>query len=123
MANNTIGVNDLLAQMRAMADQTKGIQNTLTKPAMNTVAGIDKGVTATDTENAFSTLLKNSINKVNDTQMQTNKLQEAFQKGDPDVQIAEVMLAMQKSNVSFQAMVQVRNKIVQAYQEIMNMPV
>ena len=123
MANNTIGVNDLLAQMRAMADQTKGIQNTLTKPAMNTVAGIDKGVTAIDTENAFSTLLKNSINKVNDTQMQTNKLQEAFQKGDPDVQIAEVMLAMQKSNVSFQAMVQVRNKIVQAYQEIMNMPV
>ncbi len=119
MGNNTIGVNDLLAQMRAMSEQTKGLQNTFTTTGLNTVSTENK----TDTQNAFSTLLKNSISKVNDTQMQTNKLQEAFQKGDPNVPIAEVMMAMQKSSVSFQAMVQVRNKIVQAYQEIMNMPV
>ena len=119
MINNTIGVNDLLAQMRAMSEQTKGLQNTFATPSINTVSTTNK----TETENAFSTLLKSSINKVNDTQMQTNKLAEAFQKGDPNVQVAEVMIAMQKSNVSFQAMVQVRNKIVQAYQEIMNMPV
>ncbi len=119
MSNNTIGVNDLLAQMRAMSEQTKGLQNSFTKPELNAVSTENK----TDTQNSFSTLLKSSINKVNDIQAQTNKLQEAFQKGDPDVPIAEVMMAMQKSSVSFQAMLQVRNKIVKAYQEIMNMPV
>ncbi len=119
MSNNTIGVNDLLAQMRALSEQTKGLQNTFTTPGMNTVSAEIKA----DTQNSFSSLLKNSINKVNDIQAQTNKLQEAFQKGDPDVPIAEVMMAMQKSSVSFQAMLQVRNKIVKAYQDIMNMPV
>lgn len=119
MSNNTIGVNDLLVQMRATSEQTKGLQNTLTTPGMNTVSAETKA----DAQNSFSSLLKNSINKVNDIQAQTNKLQEAFQKGDPDVPIAEVMMAMQKSSVSFQAMLQVRNKIVKAYQDIMNMPV
>jgi len=117
--SNTIGVDDLLAQMRAMSLQAKGLQNTIAKPEVGNLEGVNN----TETKNAFSSVLKNSIEQVNETQMQTSKLQEAFQNGDPNVQISEVMLAMQKSNVSFQAMVQVRNKIVQAYQEIMNMPV
>lgn len=117
--SNTIGVDDLLAQMRAMSLQAKGIQNTIAKPELSGV----EGVNSTDSKNAFATVLKNSVDKVNETQMQTNQLQQAFQNGDPNVQISEVMMAMQKSNISFQAMVQVRNKIIQAYQEIMNMPV
>jgi len=117
--SNTIGVDDLLAQMRAMKDQVQGLQSPIKNIGLNTENGIDK----TDTKNTFSSVLKDSVDKVNETQMQTNKLAEAFQKGDPNVQVTEVMLAMQKSNVSFQAMVQVRNKIIQAYQEIMNMPV
>jgi len=117
--SNTIGVDDLLAQMRAMKDQVQGLQSPIKNIGLNAENGIDK----TDTKNTFSSVLKDSVDKVNETQMQTNKLAEAFQKGDPNVQVTEVMLAMQKSNVSFQAMVQVRNKIIQAYQEIMNMPV
>lgn len=115
--SNTIGVNDLLAQMREMSSQVKGLQDTISTP------NIGEGVNKPDAENAFSSVLKNSINKVNDSQMQSNKLAEAFQNGDPNIQVSEVMIAMQKSNVSFQAMLQVRNKIIQAYQEIMNMPV
>lgn len=117
--SNTIGVNDLLAQMREMSAQVKGLQNTITTPSLNNVEGVNKP----GAENDFSSLLKSSINKVNDSQMQSNKLAEAFQNGDPNIQVSEVMIAMQKSNVSFQAMLQVRNKIIQAYQEIMNMPV
>lgn len=117
--SNTIGVNDLLAQMREMSSQVQGLQNTITKPGLNNI----EGVTKPDSQNAFSSVLKSSINKVNDAQMESNKLAEAFQKGDPNIQVSEVMVAMQKSNVSFQAMLQVRNKIIQAYQEIMNMPV
>jgi len=114
--SNTIGVNDLLAQMRAMQSQIKEIQSI--EPNM----GI-KDAQKVDNSSAFSNILKDSIGKVNDAQIQSNLLQEAFQKGDPNVDVTKVMLAMQKSSVSFQAMVQVRNKIIQAYQEIMNMPV
>jgi len=124
--SNTIGVNDLLAQMREMSSQMKGLENSIGVPNSNDIKmGINnvEGVSKADTKDAFSSLLKNSINKVNDSQMQSNKLAEAFQNGDPNVEVSEVMIAMQKSSVSFQAMLQVRNKIIQAYQEIMNMPV
>ena len=117
--SNTIGVDDLLAQMRAMSLQAKGLQDSIAKPQMGNLEGVNN----TENKNAFASVLKNSVDKVNETQMQSNKLAEAFQKGDPNVQISEVMVAAQKSNVSFQAMLQVRNKIIQAYQEIMNMPV
>jgi len=106
---NAITSDALLAQMRAMASaaQAKSSENVA-----------EMGATS-----EFSELLKQSIDKVNETQMEAKNLADAFQQGDPDVQMAEVMVAMQKSSVSFQAMLQVRNKLVNAYQEIMNMPV
>jgi flagellar hook-basal body complex protein FliE len=106
--NNTINADTLLTQMRAMAAQAQG-QTTATTGA----AG----------QSDFSDILKQSVDKVNDTQMSANKLADAFQAGDPNVQVSEVMVALQKSNVSFQAMLQVRNKLVNAYQDIMNMQV
>ena len=106
--NNTINPDTLLTQMRAMAAQAQG-QST----ESSSVSG----------QSDFSDILKQSVEKVNDAQMDSKKLQEAFQMGDPNVQVSEVMVAMQKSNVSFQAMLQVRNKLVSAYQEIMNMQV
>lgn len=122
--SNTIGVNDLLAQMREMSAQVKGLENTISTPNLNGInQNIGEGVNKTDTQNGFSSLLKSATNKVNDAQMHSDKLAQAFQNGDPNVKISEVMIASQKSNISFQAMLQVRNKIIQAYQEIMNMPV
>lgn len=106
--NNTINADTLLTQMRAMAAQAQG------KTAETSNAAL---------ETSFSDILKQSVDKVNDTQMSANKLAEAFQAGDPNVQVSEVMVALQKSNVSFQAMLQVRNKLVNAYQDIMNMQV
>jgi len=117
--SNTIGVNDLISQMRAMQSQIKEIQSLETNINPNSI----NEAKSTDNTSAFSNILKESIGKVNEAQAQSNLLQEAFQKGDPNVEVSQVMLAMQKSSVSFQAMVQVRNKIIQAYQEIMNMPV
>ena len=108
--NNTISPDSLLAQMRAMAAQAQGKSS-------------DSAATAATGQSDFSELLKQSVDKVNETQADSKRLQEAFQSGDPNVQVSEVMVAMQKSNVSFQAMLQVRNKLVSAYQEIMNMQV
>lgn len=103
-----MNVNNLLAQMRSMADVAKGAQvNQATESqAVN-----------------FSDVLKSSIDKVNDVQMTAGQLSEAFQKGDPNVALSDVMISMQKASVSFQAMLQVRNKLVNAYTDIMNMPV
>lgn len=108
MAMNTISPETLLIQMRAMAAQTQG--KSVESPG------------ATQSAN-FADLLRQSIDKVNEIQQTGNTLSQSFQKGDPDVQISEVMVSLQKANVSFQAMVEVRNKLVSAYQEVMNMQV
>jgi flagellar hook-basal body complex protein FliE len=60
---------------------------------------------------------------VNANQKASGDLQKRFEQGDPSVDLPEVMIAMQKSSVSFQAMTQVRNKLVEAYKDVMNMPV
>lgn len=106
--NNTINADTLLTQMRAMAAQAQGQAS-----APNNTPG----------QSDFSDILKQSVDKVNEAQVESKDLQNAFQMGDPNVQVSEVMVAMQKSSVSFQAMLQVRNKLVSAYQDIMNMQV
>jgi flagellar hook-basal body complex protein FliE len=102
-------INQVLQQMRnvsAMAENKLPLE-----------AGAD--ISRTD----FSQLLKDSINQVNETQKSASGLATAFEAGDPNVNLSEVMIALQKASVSFQAMTQVRNNLVSAYKEVMNMPV
>lgn len=100
-------ISQVLAQMRVMAAKAQGIS----EPAQANASG------------GFSDLLKQSLNAVNETQQKAGELTQAFEAGDPNTNIAEVMIALQKANVSFQAMTQVRNKLMDAYQEIMRMQV
>jgi flagellar hook-basal body complex protein FliE len=72
---------------------------------------------------SFSDMLGQAVNKVNETQQASSQLAEAFEIGKSGVDITDVMIASQKASVSFQAVTQVRNKLVQAYQDIMQMPV
>ena len=71
----------------------------------------------------FSEVLKSSIDQVNETQQAAGDLRDAFVTGDRDVELNEVMLALQKANVSFQAMSEVRNHLVEAYRTIMRMQI
>lgn len=107
---NDVRVNELLAQMRTMALQAQGRVPVADIPA---VGG----------GGSFTELLRNSIDAVSGSQQRAERLAQAFERGDPKVDLSEVMVAMQKASVSFQAMTQVRNKLVSAYQEIMNMPI
>lgn len=107
-----MNVNQLLAQMRTMAAQAEQLPANRETPA----AGNDNKVD-------FSNLLQQSIDSVNDTQQAAGQLAKAFEQGDPSTSLAEVMIALEKANVSFQAMTQVRNRLLTAYQDIMNMPV
>ncbi|MGZ5052004.1 MAG: flagellar hook-basal body complex protein FliE [Methylobacter sp.] len=100
-----MNVNQVLAQMRAMSLEASGA-----KPA-------EAGGSAD-----FAAMLKQTIGAVNETQQTAGKMTEAFESGDANVSLAEVMVASQKASVSFQAMLQVRNKLVEAYKDVMNMP-
>jgi len=71
----------------------------------------------------FATMLKSAIDEVNGTQMDSKQMTRQFESGDPDVNLQDVVLSLQKASLSFQTMVQVRNKLVSAYQEVMNMQV
>ncbi len=97
-------VNEVLAQMRVLRDQSA-----------------QKNPRAEAPQTDFADLLKNSIDTVNEAQQRASSLARAFENGEADVPLAEVMVSLQKASVSFQAMVQVRNKLVEAYKDIMNM--
>ena len=101
---SNVEIENVLAQMRLVAAQSS---NTLPEQTVNT---------------DFSQILKDSIDKVNDTQMKAGQLAKAFETGDTDADLAEVMVSLEKASISFESMLRVRNKLVDAYQEVMNMP-
>jgi len=105
-----MNVNQLLTEMRRLAA---------------TVEGRPPGALPVEEPKSldFSNLLKQSIDSVNDVQQNATNLVTAFDQGDPNVSLAEVMIASQKATVSFQAITQVRNRLVQAYQDVMNMAI
>ncbi|HEY9099149.1 MAG TPA: flagellar hook-basal body complex protein FliE [Thiobacillus sp.] len=71
----------------------------------------------------FSTVLKSSLDQVNSAQLQSQQLAQRFEMGDSTVSLSDAMISLQKSSIALQQTVQVRNKLVSAYQEIMSMPV
>ena len=76
-----------------------------------------------DSTAGFADLLKSSIDAVNEVQASASDMAAALERGDTSVTLPEVMIALQKASLSFQAMTEVRNRLVNAYQEIMNMPI
>ena len=102
--------NSLLAQMQAMSLEATGNRNI----ALNEV---------NRSSSDFGSLLKDAMNTVNDLQKDAGQKRTAFELGDKNVTLAETMIAASKSGVAFDATVQVRNKFVEAYKEIMSMPV
>ncbi|MCL6587443.1 MAG: flagellar hook-basal body complex protein FliE [Anoxybacillus sp.] len=75
-----------------------------------------------EAQKEFATFLKDAINKVNDEQVQANKLTEKLVKGE-DVDLHQVMIASQKASISLQLAIEIRNKAIEAYQDMMRMQV
>lgn len=71
----------------------------------------------------FAEMLGEAINTVNGMQVESRNAQQAFEMGDKSLSLADVMIAKEKSGIAFEATVQVRNKVMDAYKQIMNMPV
>lgn len=113
--NPTSGIDGMLAQMRAAMAIAQG--GAAPRPdAAAAAAGTAKG---TD----FAAVLKSSLDNVAQMQNHAESLQQAFVMGDDKVSLSDVIIEGQKANIAFQTAVQVRNKVITAYNDIMNMSV
>lgn len=81
-----------------------------------------QSVTPHEAQRSFSTYLKESLQKVNDAQIYSDKMTEKLALGEA-VDLHEVMIAAQKASITMQATIEVRNKVIEAYQEVMRMQV
>lgn len=102
------GIEQMVNQLRAVAAQASGSPSS----AAEAPSGAD-----------FASLLQSAVNGVNTAQQDAQNLTQQFEQGDSTANLQDVVVSLQKASLSFQTMVQVRNKLVSAYQEIMNMQV
>ena len=121
-----VDINRLLGEMRSIKSQTQVFQRP--QSLVNGDVGINPGLNnlQVDTGNkvpSFGDLMTKAINNVNEVQKNSSAMATAYEKGVAGVDITDVMIASQKASVSFQAMVQVRNKLVEAYKDVMSMPI
>ena len=103
-----IAINQVLSQMRAM--QAMARNESLSSTEANATA-------------PFSELMSQSIDQVNNSMQESKATAARFELGDPSVSLAEVMINAQKASIQFSGMTEVRNKLLTAYKDVMNMPV
>ena len=107
--NSNANIQSMLATLRAHQAQAAGGLDAIDK---------DTRVAKAD----FGESMKTLLSEVNDNQMKARQLTDAYERGEK-VPLTDVVLAMQKSSLSFEATLQVRNKVLKAYEDILNMPV
>ncbi len=106
-----IKAQSLYAEMQALALQA---QNPITPAPV----AIDNPTSAD-----FGDMLGQAIRNVSDMGIESKNMQQRFDMEDPNISLADVMVAKEKAGIAFEATVQVRNKVLEAYKSIMNMPI
>ena len=106
--------HSLYQELQSLASQVRSVPSELAIPAIPE---------QNSSQSDFSAMLKGALDKVNGLQGESRQLSTAVEMGDPKVSLAQAMLAGQKASLAFEATVQVRTKLVEAYKEIMSMPV
>jgi flagellar hook-basal body complex protein FliE len=122
-------IDRVVSQMRVLRAQVNGPSAQSIRPGelgalLPGPAGVG-GASATSATNAmsFASVLRNGLERINEAQAQSSASQRAFERGDPGMDLPQVMIDMQKASIAFRGAVEVRNRMISAYQEIMNMPV
>ena len=113
-------VNSILSQIRSYQSQVAQAAPAADVARSNAIQGL-MGTQPTAAP-SFSQTLQGALAGVNQAQQTSGKLAAAFERGDPNADLARVMVASQQSQLAFRATVEVRNRLVQAYQDVMNMP-
>lgn len=117
-----MSVDQILSQMRTMRMQAQARLQT-TEPALSQGLSPMTATGAAPAATQFADLLTRAVNGVNDLQNASSQLRQRFDEMDPNVDIAQVMVASQKASLGFTAVSQVRNRMVAAYQEVMSMSI
>ncbi len=115
-----ISIDQVLSQIRSMAAQA---QPAALKPLgpTNEAAAASGANAAGAAGNSFATLMRSGLEQVNQTELRANDLADKFERGVPGVDLPTVMLEANKANLSFRAVTEVRNRLITAYTDIMNM--
>jgi flagellar hook-basal body complex protein FliE len=106
--------HSLYQELQSLASQARSVSSEMAIPAIPE---------QNNSQSDFSAMLKGALDQVNGLQTQSRELSGAVEMGDPKVSLAQAMIAGQKASLAFEATVQVRTKLVEAYKEIMSMPV
>lgn len=107
-----------LLQLRsAILNQNQALQRAAGNPAAGGVEGAEGAEGGT-----FGRTLVDAVRAVNDQQAKASAITESYERGDTS-DIVQVMVERQKASLGFEATLQVRNKLLSAYRDIMNMPV
>ena len=110
---SSMQINQVLAEMRALQARAAG----------SPVPPAGSQAPAASQAPDFAALLKDSVDRIATMQNQATALATAYEAGDKSVDLTKVMLEVQKAGLAFRAMTEVRNKLVDAYQQVMNMSV
>ena len=116
---SSLQIQQVLAEMRALQSRVSGVSDALGSPPGVSGATPGTGVQPVD----FASLMKNTVDNVATMQNQATSMAEAYEAGDKSADITKVMLEVQKAGLAFRAMTEVRNKLVDAYSQVMNMSV
>ena len=111
-------INSMLQTLRSYQSQAAGGMD----DEGNKVGSGLNGSQGPQGPSGFGDLVRQTVDKVNANQMQATKIASAYERGE-GVPLTDVVLSMQKSSLSFEATLQVRNKVLKAYEDILNMPV
>ncbi len=118
--SNAASINSVLSQIRSYQAQVNQAAPATDVARSNAIGGLP-GVQQPSAP-SFTETLRGALAGVNQAQQTSGALAAAFERGDPNADLARVMIASQQSQLAFRATVEVRNRLVQAYQDVMNMP-
>ena len=113
-------IDQVLSQIRSLAAQT---QSPGIRPAglTNDAAAASGAAPAAGAGNSFATLMRSGLEQANQSELRANDVADKFERGVPGVDLPTVMLEANKANLTFRAVTEVRNRLISAYTDIMNM--
>ncbi|MCU7940920.1 MAG: flagellar hook-basal body complex protein FliE [gamma proteobacterium symbiont of Bathyaustriella thionipta] len=117
--SNDINTSSMMLQMRSMSDMAAS----KVTPLQINNEGLPGVKVHTDQSVEFGTLLKSALQQVNSIQAESRDLKNDFISGKEGVDLTQVMIASEKSSVAFGAMVEIRNKLLKAYEDVKNIRV
>ena len=115
MIEKTISHANIQSMLETLRNyQTQAAQNSNDVPSTSGPAATPKA--------SFGDLISGSLDHVNELSTEAKQLRTAYERGE-DLPLTDVVLGMQKSSIAFEATLQIRNKVLKAYEDVLNMPV